>query len=38
VGADAEDNLSAPDEDVVDAPEDIRRVGNDHEELHNAKL
>ena len=24
--------------DVADAPEDIKRVGNDHEELHNAKL
>jgi hypothetical protein len=32
------DNLSPHDAEVVDAPEDIPRVGNDHEELHNAKL
>jgi hypothetical protein len=23
---------------VTDAPEDMKRVGNDHEHLHNAKL
>ena len=33
-----EDFLTPHDPDVVDAPEDIKRVGNDHEELHNAKL
>ena len=32
------DDQSPHDPDVVDAPEDIKRVGNDHEELHNAKL
>ena len=32
------DDQSPYDPDVVDAPEDIKRVGNDHEELHNAKL
>ena len=32
------DNASPHDPDVVDAPEDIRRVENDHEALHNAKL
>ena len=32
------DDNSPYDPDVVDAPEDIKRVGNDHEELHNAKL
>lgn len=37
-GVDAEDDASPHDPDVVDAPEDIKRVGNDHEELHNAKL
>lgn len=30
--------MSPYDPNVVDAPEDIKRVGNDHEELHNAKL
>lgn len=34
----ATDDVSPHDPDVVDAPEDIKRVGNDHEELHNAKL
>jgi hypothetical protein len=34
----ANDNNSPYDPDVVDAPEDIKRVGNDHEALHNAKL
>jgi len=32
------DDVQPYDADVVDAPEDIKRVGNDHEELHNAKL
>lgn len=32
------DDLSPHDPDVVDAPEDMPRVGNDHESLHNAKL
>jgi hypothetical protein len=32
------DHNTAYDPDVADAPEDIKRVGNDHEELHNAKL
>ncbi len=32
------DDRSPYDPDVVDAPEDMHRVGNDHEELHNAKL
>ena len=32
------DDFSPHDPDVADAPEDIKRVGNDHEELHNAKL
>ena len=32
------DDQSPHDPDVVDAPEDMKRVGNDHEELHNAKL
>lgn len=35
--APSDDNTSY-DPDVADAPEDIKRVGNDHEELHNAKL
>ena len=34
----AADDLSPYDPNVADAPEDIKRVGNDHEELHNAKL
>lgn len=34
----ANDENSPYDPDVADAPEDIKRVGNDHEELHNAKL
>ena len=33
-----EDYISPYDPNVADAPEDIKRVGNDHEELHNAKL
>ena len=37
-GTDPEDDFSPHDPDVVDAPEDIKRVENDHEELHNAKL
>jgi len=32
------DDKTAYDPNVVDAPEDMPRVGNDHEELHNAKL
>jgi len=32
------DDFSPYDPDVVDAPEDMPRVGNDHEVLHNAKL
>jgi hypothetical protein len=32
------DNLSPYDPDVADAPEDMPRVGNDHQTLHNAKL
>lgn len=32
------DDNSPYDPDVADAPEDIKRVDNDHEELHNAKL
>lgn len=32
------DDFSPYDPAVADAPEDIKRVGNDHEELHNAKL
>lgn len=34
----AADDRSPYDPDVADAPEDMPRVGNDHEELHNAKL
>jgi hypothetical protein len=37
-GTRPEDNFSPYDPDVVDAPEDIKRVGNDHTPLHNAKL
>ena len=37
-GTHPNDDLSPYDPDVVDAPEDIKRVGNDHEPLHNAKL
>jgi hypothetical protein len=33
-----EDENSAYDPEVTDAPEDMKRVGNDHEPLHNAKL
>ena len=33
-----EDENSPHDPEVVDAPEDMKRVGNDHEALHNAKL
>jgi hypothetical protein len=32
------DDLSPYDPNVADAPEDMPRVDNDHEELHNAKL
>jgi hypothetical protein len=32
------DRIGVYDPDVADAPEDIRRVGNDHTPLHNAKL
>jgi hypothetical protein len=32
------DDQSPHDPEVVDAPEDMKRVGNDHEDLHNAKL
>jgi hypothetical protein len=32
------DDQSPHDPEVVYAPEDMKRVGNDHEELHNAKL
>jgi hypothetical protein len=32
------DHIGVYDPDVADAPEDIRRVGNDHTPLHNAKL
>jgi len=34
----ANDDLSPYDPNVADAPEDMPRVGNDHEEYHNAKL
>ena len=37
-GSEAKDYISPYDPDVADAPEDIKRVGNDHEPLHNAKL
>merc|ERR1719460_2443355 len=37
-GTEADDDVSPHDPEVVDAPEDMKRVGNDHEELHNAKL
>ena len=37
-GTVASDDISPYDPDVADAPEDIKRVGNDHEPLHNAKL
>lgn len=37
-GTEEEDNNSPHDPDTVDAPEDMKRVGNDHEALHNAKL
>ena len=32
------DDFSPHDPEVVDAPEDMKRVANDHEELHNSKL
>jgi hypothetical protein len=32
------DDVQPYDAEVADAPEDMKRVGNDHEELHNAKL
>ena len=37
-GTDPMDFLTAHDPDVVDAPEDMPRVGNTHQALHNAKL
>jgi len=37
-GLHGEDENSAYDPEVTDAPEDMHRVGNDHEALHNAKL
>ena len=38
-GSEPVDDATSPyDPEVVDAPEDIKRVGNDHESLHNAKL
>jgi hypothetical protein len=37
-GTQAEDFWTAYDPDVADAPEDLPRVGNDHEALTNAKL
>jgi hypothetical protein len=37
-GTVASDELSPYDPEVADAPEDMKRVGNDHEPLHNAKL
>jgi len=37
-GTEKADNNSPHDPEVVDAPEDIKRVGNDHTPLHNAKL
>ena len=35
-GTQAEDEDHSDDPDVADAPEDIPRVGNSHEKLHNA--
>ena len=37
-GTEDQDFKTAYDPDVVDAPEDLPRVGNDHEALSNAKL
>ena len=37
-GTQYEDFNTAYDPEVVDAPEDMPRVGNDHETLHNGKL
>jgi hypothetical protein len=37
-GFKAVDDNSPYDPDVVDAPEDMKRVGNDHTPLHNAHL
>jgi hypothetical protein len=37
-GTDPSDFLTAHDAEVVDAPEDMPRVGNTHHHLHNAKL
>lgn len=37
-GTHENDDLSPYDPDVVDAPEDMLRTGNDHTPLHNAKL
>jgi len=36
--SEAADDESPHDPEVVDSPEDMKRVGNDHEDLHNAKL
>ena len=35
-GTEEQDEYQIEDPDVVDAPEDIPRKGNDHEALHNA--
>lgn len=37
-GTEPMDDVQPYDGEVADAPEDIKRVANDHEELHNAKL
>jgi len=37
-GLHKEDENGPHDDEVADAPEDIPRVGNDHQALHNAKL
>ena len=37
-GTEPMDDVQPYDHDVADAPEDMKRVGNDHEKLHNAKL
>ena len=37
-GTEAMDDVQPYDPDVVDDPADMKRVGNDHESLHNAKL
>ena len=38
MGSENVDFISPHDPDVGDAPEDMKRVGNDHEPRHNAKL